>query len=66
MTMLTANNLNVTLAGRPVLSDVSLSLSSGHLVALVVPNGASPVQPSAISHWQCSTKRSASGPPSSP
>ena len=29
-------------------------------------HGASPVQPSAISHWQCSTKRSASGPPSSP
>jgi iron complex transport system ATP-binding protein len=40
MTMLTANNLNVALAGRPVLKDVSLSLSSGHLVALVGPNGA--------------------------
>jgi iron complex transport system ATP-binding protein len=40
MTMLTANNLNVALAGRTVLRDVSLSLSSGHLVALVGPNGA--------------------------
>ena len=40
MTMLTAEKLNVALAGRTVLSDVSLSLSSGHLVALVGPNGA--------------------------
>jgi iron complex transport system ATP-binding protein len=40
MTMLAANNLNVALAGRQVLKDVSLSLSSGHLVALVGPNGA--------------------------
>ncbi|MBR1123571.1 ABC transporter ATP-binding protein [Bradyrhizobium lablabi] len=40
MTMLTAKNLNVALGGRIVLSDVSLSLSSGHLVALVGPNGA--------------------------
>ena len=37
---LTAQNLNVTLAGRAVLNDISLSLSSGHLVALVGPNGA--------------------------
>jgi iron complex transport system ATP-binding protein len=37
---LTAQNLNVTLTGRAVLKDVSLSLSSGHLVALVGPNGA--------------------------
>jgi len=37
---LTATGVNVTLAGRPVLKDVSLSLSSGHLVALVGPNGA--------------------------
>ena len=40
MTLLTAQNLGVTLAGRTVLTDVSLSLSSGHLVALVGPNGA--------------------------
>ena len=40
MTMLTAEKLKVALAGRTVLSDVSLSLSSGHLVALVGPNGA--------------------------
>jgi iron complex transport system ATP-binding protein len=37
---LTAHGLGVTLAGRIVLHDVSLSLSSGHLVALVGPNGA--------------------------
>ncbi|MGB9118628.1 ABC transporter ATP-binding protein [Bradyrhizobium sp.] len=37
---LTAQGLGVTLAGRAVLHDVSLSLSSGHLVALVGPNGA--------------------------
>ncbi len=40
MTLLTAQNLGVTLASRNVLTDVSLSLSSGHLVALVGPNGA--------------------------
>jgi len=40
MTALSAQNLNVALAGRRVLSDISLSLSSGHLVALVGPNGA--------------------------
>jgi iron complex transport system ATP-binding protein len=40
MTLLSAQNLAVTLAGRAVLSDVSLSLSAGHLVALVGPNGA--------------------------
>jgi iron complex transport system ATP-binding protein len=38
--LLTAQNLNVRLGGRAVLSNVSLSLSSGHLVALVGPNGA--------------------------
>jgi iron complex transport system ATP-binding protein len=38
--LLTAQNLSVTLGGRSVLRDVSLSLSSGHLVALVGPNGA--------------------------
>jgi iron complex transport system ATP-binding protein len=38
--LLTARNLNVTLGGRSVLIDVSLSLSRGHLVALVGPNGA--------------------------
>jgi iron complex transport system ATP-binding protein len=37
---LTAQGLNVELAGRRVLNDISLSLSSGHLVALVGPNGA--------------------------
>jgi iron complex transport system ATP-binding protein len=37
---LTARGLNVTLAGRLVLKDVSLALSSSHLVALVGPNGA--------------------------
>jgi len=37
---LTAENLNVALAGRTVLKNVSLSLSRGHLVALVGPNGA--------------------------
>jgi iron complex transport system ATP-binding protein len=40
MTALVAQNLNVALAGRRVLSDVSFSLSSGHLVTLVGPNGA--------------------------
>jgi iron complex transport system ATP-binding protein len=40
MTLLAAQNLNVTLAGRRVLNDISLSLPSGHLVALVGPNGA--------------------------
>ena len=38
--LLTAQSLKVTLGGRAVLNDVSLSLSSGHLVALVGPNGA--------------------------
>jgi iron complex transport system ATP-binding protein len=37
---LIAQNISVTLGGRVVLRDVSLSLSSGHLVALVGPNGA--------------------------
>ncbi|WP_454624315.1 ABC transporter ATP-binding protein [Bradyrhizobium cenepequi] len=40
MTALSADHLNVALAGRRVLSDVSLQLASGHLVALVGPNGA--------------------------
>jgi len=40
MTLLSAQNLGVTLAARTVLTDVSLSLSAGHLVALVGPNGA--------------------------
>jgi iron complex transport system ATP-binding protein len=38
--LLIAQNLGVTLGGRAVLRDVSLSLSAGHLVALVGPNGA--------------------------
>ena len=38
--LLTAQSLGVTLAGRTVLNDISLSLSSGRLVALVGPNGA--------------------------
>jgi iron complex transport system ATP-binding protein len=36
----TAKGLGVRLAGRIVLTDVSLALSPGHLVALVGPNGA--------------------------
>ena len=38
--MLAAQQLDVTLSGRTVLHDVSLSLPSGQLVALVGPNGA--------------------------
>ena len=38
--MLAAQQLEVTLSGRPVLNDVSLSLPSRQLVALVGPNGA--------------------------
>jgi iron complex transport system ATP-binding protein len=38
--MLVAQQLEVTLSGRTVLRDVSLSLPSGQLVALVGPNGA--------------------------
>ncbi|WGS20497.1 MULTISPECIES: ABC transporter ATP-binding protein [unclassified Bradyrhizobium] len=40
MTLLSATNLNASLGRRDVLHDISLSLSSGHLVALVGPNGA--------------------------
>ena len=40
MTLLAAQGLGVTLAGRTVLADVSLALPAGHLVALVGPNGA--------------------------
>jgi iron complex transport system ATP-binding protein len=39
-TFLAAQGLNVKLAGRVVLTDISLALSPGHLVALVGPNGA--------------------------
>jgi len=38
--LLIAQGLGVSLSGRAVLKDISLSLSSGHLVALVGPNGA--------------------------
>jgi iron complex transport system ATP-binding protein len=38
--LLATQDLNVTLGGRAVLNGISLSLSSGHLVALVGPNGA--------------------------
>jgi iron complex transport system ATP-binding protein len=38
--ILAAQGLNVKLAGRVVLTDISLALSPGHLVALVGPNGA--------------------------
>jgi iron complex transport system ATP-binding protein len=40
MTALAAQNLRVALGRRRVLEGISLSLSSGHLVALVGPNGA--------------------------
>ena len=38
--LVTAQGLNVKLAGRAVLRDISLALSTGHLVALVGPNWA--------------------------
>ena len=37
---LTAQRVSVKLSGRPVLNDISLSMSSRHLVVLVGPNGA--------------------------
>ena len=40
MMALAAQNLRVALGRRRVLEGISLSLSSGHLVALVGPNGA--------------------------
>jgi iron complex transport system ATP-binding protein len=38
--LLAASAVGVTLGGRAVLNDISLSLPAGHLVALVGPNGA--------------------------
>ena len=49
-----------------LLQQLHALVEPSELPSLVVPNGASPVQPSSISHWQCSTKRSVSGAPSSP
>jgi iron complex transport system ATP-binding protein len=40
MTLLSADNLSASLGSRKVLHEISLSLESGHLVALVGPNGA--------------------------
>jgi iron complex transport system ATP-binding protein len=37
--LLTARGVSVTLAGRIVLNEISFTLSAGHLVALVGPNG---------------------------
>ena len=38
--LLITQNLSVKLSGRVVLRDIALSLTPGHLVALVGPNGA--------------------------
>ncbi|MEC9103717.1 MAG: ATP-binding cassette domain-containing protein, partial [Pseudomonadota bacterium] len=40
MSLLSVENLSVTLRGRPVLRDVSFDVGQGELVGLIGPNGA--------------------------
>ena len=48
--LLTARGLNVALAGRAVLRDISLSLSSGHLVAW--SDRTAPARPRCCGRWR--------------